>query len=359
MSSIRAWLRTAVAQRRPWSGLGTAAAALAVATLGLLPLRDLFAISTTGLLFLIPVLIAAVIGDLWSSLAAAVVADLLVNFFFIPPFHTFRVHSPDDVLLLVVYLLVAVAVSLAIDIAVRYRTTAGELADHATRLAEIDQLRTALLAAVSHDLRTPLAGIKAAISTLREPEVDIPTDEQRELLTTVEESTDQLTALVDNLLSAGRLQAGQLSLHPQPVALDGIAAAALLATGAEAVLDVPDDLPLVHADPGLLEQVIINLVRNAQQADPAWPIRLTGRLHDNRAELAVIDRGPGLADTQWQAMFTPFHRPGDHSPSGLGLGLTVVKGFTEAMGGHIQPSHTPGGGLTMTLSLPLADPPLS
>jgi two-component system sensor histidine kinase KdpD len=356
MNAIAAWLRAAVAQRRAWSGFRVATIALAVGTLALLPLREHLAVSTIGLLFVIPVLVTAVVGDRWSSLAAVVAADLLVNFFFVPPYHTFQVHNADDLILLLVYLLVALAVSLAVDIAVRSRATADQLANHASRLSEIDQLRTALLAAVSHDLRTPLAGIKAAVSSLSESEVDIPAGGQAELLATVEESTDQLTTLVDNLLSASRLQAGQLSVHPQAVALDGVTAAALVSTGAEAVFDVPEDLPLVHADPGLLEHVIVNLVRNAQQADPVWPIRITGRVHNERAELAMIDRGPGLAETEWEAMFTPFHRSSGPSTNGLGLGLTVVKGFTEAMGGRVAPSHTTGGGLTMTLTLPLAHP---
>jgi two-component system sensor histidine kinase KdpD len=348
-------LRTAVAERRAWSGLAAAAVALAVTTGALLPLRPHLAVSTVVLLFLLPVVFTAVVGDLWSSLLAALGADLLVNFFFVPPYHTFEVRSATDVLLLVIYLLVAVVIGIAVDVAVRYRRTADELADRAGRLAEADRLRTALLAAVGHDLRTPLAGIKAAVSTLRESDVDISAAGQAELLATVEESTDRLTALVDNLLSASRIEAGMLSVHPQPVALDGVAAAALVATAAEAILDVPDDLPLVLADPGLLEQVIVNLVRNAQEADRTWPVRLTGRVHGDRSELTVIDRGPGVPEADWDTMFLPFQRLGDHtSHGGLGLGLAVAKGFTEAMGGHLQPSPTPGGGLTMTVSLPLA-----
>lgn len=356
---IRSWLRTALAQRRAWSGLTVASVGLAAATLILLPWRAGLSAATVGLLFLLPVVVTAVVGDRWSCLLTVVVADLLVNFFFIPPYHTLLVQRGDDLVLLGVYLLVALAISVAVDVAVRYRSTADELADQADRLADIDRLRTALLAAVSHDLRTPLASIKAAASTLREPDLHIPPAERTELLATVEESTDRLADLVDNLLSAGRLQAGELSVHPRPVALDGVAAAALVATGAEAVLDIPDDLPLVLADAALLEHVIINLVHNAQGADRAWPVRLAGRVAGDRAELAVIDRGPGADPADWPRMFVPFQRLDDHTTPaahGLGLGLTVVKGFTEAMGGTVTPSRTPGGGLTMTVSLPLAAP---
>jgi two-component system sensor histidine kinase KdpD len=343
-------------RRSAFSGLVVAGVSLAVCAVALLPARGHLDVPTVGLLFLLPVVLTAVLGDLWSALVASLGADLLVNFFFVLPYHTFVVQSPSDVVLLLVYLLVAAVISLATDFAVRYRATADELAGEAGRLGEVDRLRTALLAAVSHDLRTPLAGIKAAVSTLREPDVAIPEDERAELLRTVEASTDRLTALVGDLLSASRLQTGELSLHLAPVALDGVAAAALVATGAEAVLDVPDDLPLVLADPGLLEEAVVNLVRNATAADSTWPVRLSGRIRDGRGELAVIDRGPGVAERDWPALFTPFHRLGRAAPgSGIGLGLTVVKGFIEAMGGTVTPSHTPGGGLTMTLSLPLAE----
>lgn len=342
-------------RRTAFSGLPLAAASLAVCVVVLLPVRDHLEVSTVGLLFLLPVVVVAVLGDLWSALTTSVCADLLVNFFFVLPYYTFVVASSSDVVLLFVYLLVATVNSLATDVAVRYRATADEFAGKADRLAEVDRLRTALLAAVSHDLRTPLAAMKAAVSTLREPGVTIPGGERAELLRTVEESTDRLTALVGTLLSASRLQTGKLVLHLEPVALDGVAAAALVATGAEAILDVPDDLPLVLADPGLLEEAVVNLVHNATAADRTWPIRLVGRAREGRGELAVIDRGPGVAEADRAALFTPFHRLDRASPEpGIGLGLTVVKGFVEAMGGTVTPSDTPGGGLTMTLALPLA-----
>jgi two-component system sensor histidine kinase KdpD len=346
MRSVGSWCRDAVQRRAVPSGLLVAAVALLVATGVLLPLRDRLALPSISLLFLIPVALTAVLGDLWSSLVAVAGAALVVNFFFVPPYRTLVVASSADLVLLCVYLLVAAAISLAVDVALRYRETAG-------RLSEIDRLRTTLLAAVSHDLRTPLAGIKASVSALREPDVTIPAAEQRELLATVEESADRLTGVVDNLLSASRLQAGRLSLRLEPVALDGVAASALVNTGVDADLEVPDDLPLVLADAGLLEQVIGNLVRNARQADPSGRVVLTGRVCDGRAELAVVDHGPGVPEADRAAMFAPFHRLDDAS-GGLGLGLTVVKGFTEAMHGTVTPSTTPGGGLTMTLSLPLA-----
>jgi len=212
------------------------------------------------------------------------------------------------------------------------------------------------LAAVGHDLRSPLAGIKAAVSSLREPELDLPAEAQRQLLATIEESTDRLDALVDNLLSMSRLQAGVLSVHPQPVPLDAVVAQALLHTPAGPVpveVDIPDDLPLVRADPGLLERVVANLVANAQAASPPdRPVRLYGHPADGYVQLHVIDHGPGVPEADRERIFEPFQRLHDRTTTaGLGLGLAISRGFTQAMGATITPSDTPGGGLTMTVTI--------
>jgi two-component system sensor histidine kinase KdpD len=227
---------------------------------------------------------------------------------------------------------------------------AGQAAQ-ARQLADIDRVRAALLAAVGHDLRTPLAAIKAAVSSLRQPDIDLPAEARAELLATVEESTDRLDALVENLLSMSRLQAGVLSVHLQPVALDAVVAQALLHTTVEA--DVPEDLPLVRADPGLLERVVANLVANAVAASPA--VLVTARLAGDRVELRVVDRGPGVPAADRERIFAPFQRLHDHTTTGgLGLGLAIARGFTDAMGATLAPSDTPGGGLTQTIVLDVA-----
>jgi two-component system sensor histidine kinase KdpD len=215
-----------------------------------------------------------------------------------------------------------------------------------------------LLAAVGHDLRTPLAAIKAAVSSLRQPDLDLPPPARVELLATVEESTDRLDALVDNLLSMSRLQAGVLSVQARPVALDAVVAEALLNTPGDATVavDIPDDLPLVQVDPGLLERVVANLVANARAASPPGePIRVQGRVAGDDVELRVIDGGPGVPEGDRERMFEPFQRLHDRTTTaGLGLGLAIARGFTEAMGGSITPTGTPGGGLTMTVAVPVA-----
>jgi K+-sensing histidine kinase KdpD len=232
---------------------------------------------------------------------------------------------------------------------------AGEAAQ-ARQLAEIDRLRAALLAAVGHDLRTPLSGIKAAVSSLRQQDVSWSPAEQDELLETIEESADRLDDLIANLLAMSRLQAGALSVDARPIVLQEIVAKALVGVPAEIVAaDVPDDLPLVIADPGLLERVIANLVDNARRFAPAGvPVRVTATSDGETARISVVDSGPGVPAADWERMFTPFQRLGDHrSDSGVGLGLAIARGFSEAIGGSLVPSSTPGGGLTMTVQLPL------
>jgi two-component system sensor histidine kinase KdpD len=196
------------------------------------------------------------------------------------------------------------------------------------------------------------------VSSLRQPDVDFTAHDTAELLATVEESADRLTAVVDNLLALSRLQAGVLSVDNRPTALDAVAAAAVLTTdtgGVEVYLDVPDDLPLALADPGLLERVVANLLANACAASPPdRPVTVRGRAHDDRLDLQVIDHGPGLAVEDRDRVFAPFQRLHDHSGTGLGLGLAIARGLTEAQGGTLTPGDTPDGGLTMTITLPAA-----
>jgi K+-sensing histidine kinase KdpD len=242
----------------------------------------------------------------------------------------------------------------------RLATAAGrawdtqQLAGEAHGLAEVDRLRTALLAAVGHDLRTPLAGIKAAVSTLRQQDVSWTEAEQAELYETIEESADRLDDLISNLLAMSRLQAGALSVHLVPTALDEVVAQALIHIHADRVqVDVPDDLPLALIDAGLLERVIANLVDNARRHAPT--VQVSGSFDPpGLVQLRIADSGPGVAAENWERMFAPFQRLDDRSKGGVGLGLALARGFTEAMGGTISPSQTPGGGLTMTLSLPVA-----
>ena len=230
-------------------------------------------------------------------------------------------------------------------------------AAEARELAEIDRLRTALLAAVGHDFRTPLSGIKAAVTSLRQHDVTWTPTDQEELLATIEESTDRLDDLIANLLAMSRLQAGELSATPEPVALDEVVAQALISLHATNIeLGVPDNLPFVLADAGLLERAIANVVANAGQfSRPEQPIRIEARIAaEQHVTLRVIDTGPGVSPSDWDRMFLPFQRLGTAPSGGHGLGLAIARGFAEVTGGTLTPSATPGGGLTMTFTLPVA-----
>ena len=243
-------------------------------------------------------------------------------------------------------------------LALRNQQVGAEAAE-ARRRADATELRSALLSAVGHDLRTPLAAIKAAAGGLRDPELRLSEPDRAELAATVEESADRLTGVVDNLLDSSRLATGAITPEPQPVGYDEIVPLALRGLdGADRVrLDLAADLPEVLADPGLLERVVANLVDNALRHGGGGPVTVRGSAHADTVELRVVDVGPGVPRDRADRLFAPFQRLGDREPRGLGLGLSVARGFTEAMGGTLAAEDTPGGGLTMALRLRAAGRP--
>jgi two-component system, OmpR family, sensor histidine kinase KdpD len=232
-------------------------------------------------------------------------------------------------------------------------------AEAAKPIAAADRMRTALLAAVSHDLRTPLASAKAAVTSLRSPDVLWDAADTEELLATADESLDRLVRLVENLLDMSRLQAGALAVHPRTAGLDEVVALALDAIGPtslDIMVDIPETLPAVRADPAILERIVVNLTENALRYSPAGkPPLLAASTLGDRVELRVVDRGPGIPESDRERMFVPFQRLGDtDNTTGVGLGLALSRGLTEAMDGTLTVEDTPGGGLTMTVSLPAA-----
>jgi K+-sensing histidine kinase KdpD len=459
--------RGLTAQRRGM-GLLLAAAALPALTGVLLVLPGDLSLGSVLLLYLLAVAVISVVGGIVGGVVAAIGSFLLANFFFTPPFHTLAVDSRDAVIALLVFLLVAVTISVLVDVAARRQaavarseadaallgraaaeplvgrtaeevlaevaTTFGlssvaivendvsadgdsagtvlarvgppfdglgtvsvdaggdrrlvgagrdlfaedrgllgslahaasraldarELAGEASRareLAEVDRLRAALLAAVGHDLRTPLAGITAAVTTLRQPDVHLDAADRDELLATIERSAERLSDLIANLLDLSRLQAGALRLDLQPVAVDEVVARVLLDRHLRDVVNaVADDLPLVLADPGLLERVVANLADNASRhaSTQTW-VEIQAEASDGTVRVSVVDHGPGVDESDWDSIFVPFQRLDDTSADmGVGLGLAIARGFTEAMGGTLRPAHSSGGGLTMTITLPRA-----
>ena len=244
----------------------------------------------------------------------------------------------------------------------RLRTQAAQ----AEALAEGNRMRTALLAAVSHDLRTPLASIKASVSTLRQTDVQWTPADEAALLATIEQGADRLDALIGNLLDMSRLSTGSLQPFLRPTAIDEVAPVALrgLDAGGTVRLRVPDRLPLVRTDPGLLERVLANLFANAlAYSPPGRPPMLRARQAGNGEQsviLEIIDHGPGVPDALKERMFEPFERldasrrEARATGNGVGLGLAVVKGFLDTMGGSVDAADTPGGGLTIRVTLPAA-----
>jgi len=244
----------------------------------------------------------------------------------------------------------------------------NELAQEASKadaIEKADELRRSLLSAVSHDLRTPLAAAKAAVSSLRSTDISFSEEDTAELLATIEESIDQLRALVDNLLDSSRLAAGVLRPELERTYLEEVVQRALLSIDRGATGFGPEGLDrikvdisaedgggVVIADAGLLERVLANLIDNALRYAPDSVVRVNaGRIAD-RVLINVVDEGPGVPRGNEDQLFEPFQRLGDRNNKfGVGLGLSVARGFTEAMGGTISATDTPGGGLTLVVDL--------
>ncbi|WP_244917538.1 sensor histidine kinase [Mycobacterium shimoidei] len=247
---------------------------------------------------------------------------------------------------------------------IRQRELAAE-ASRAEAISQADQLRRSLLSAVSHDLRTPLAAAKVAVSSLRAEDIDFSPDDTAELLTTIEESIDQLTALVGNLLDSSRLAAGVIRPELRRVYLEETVQRALVSIGQGATgffrsgidrVKVDVGATVVLADAGLLERVLANLIDNALRYAPNCVVRVNSGQVGDRVLINVIDEGPGLPHGSENHLFGAFQRMGDHdNTTGVGLGLSVAQGFVEAMGGTIQATDTPGGGLTIVVDLAAAE----
>jgi signal transduction histidine kinase len=422
------------------------------------------------LVYLVAVVAVAVIGGFWPAVFAAVIASLLVNWYFTPPVHTLTIADGKSLLALLLFVTVAVTVSSVVHLAAHRARQAARSTDEAAELlalaqtvlggadtptalldyltasrggraellervrgrwvkiassgtaadgdaelqaharadlvlvlagqtrpvtkrlldglaaqataaldrdrlrtqaaqaealAEGNRMRTALLAAVSHDLRTPLASIKASVSTLRQTDVDWTPADEAALLATIEQSADRLDALIGNLLDMSRLTTGSLQPFLRATAIDEVAPVALrgLDGGTSLRLSVPDGLPLVHTDPGLLERVLANLFANAlAYSPPDQSPELRASQSASGVLLEIVDHGRGVPDELKQRMFEPFQRldargGGPMAGTGVGLGLAVVKGFLDTMGGSVEAADTPGGGLTMRVSLRAAATP--
>jgi len=240
--------------------------------------------------------------------------------------------------------------------AILHRRELEASASIADALARDNRARTALLSAVSHDLRTPLAGIKAAIGSLRSHDVQWSPEDVEELQAAIEDSADRLDALIGNLLDLSRLQAGAVVAHPRDVDLGEVIPATIqgLTRPELASWAIDPDARYAVADPGLLERVLANVLENALRFQPpdAGPVRVRARRRGDRCEIVTTDAGIGVPDDQLDRIFQPFQRLGDSHGEGTGLGLAVARGLTEAMDGTLHAERAPGGGLSVVAALP-------
>lgn len=337
-----------------------------LATVGIAALTLVFtetrALLTEGgrlLLYFVIVIASAAIGGTGPALAAALLAGLAINWYFTPPLYTWTIDDAENILALIIFTVAGTGVSLLGVQLGRRSMEARAARAEAEALDAANALRTALLRAVSHDLRTPLSSIKASVTSLREPDVRWSPEEEAEFLAAIDGETDRLNRLVGNLLDMGRLQTGALEPNVVPVAIDDVVSIALAETSGmdgSIVVDIPPDAPLARADAALLERALANVIENAVAAvGDGEQVTVRSRTAPTRVVVEVIDRGPGVDPAMREHMFEPFQRAGDQRRDGVGLGLAVARGLVEAMGGRIEAHDTPGGGLTMRITLPTSD----
>ncbi|HMS37153.1 MAG TPA: DUF4118 domain-containing protein [Arachnia sp.] len=315
-------------------------------------------IATEVLSYQLLVVVVALVGGIWPALFAAVLSGLTLDFFFLEPNFQIMIAHPLHIAALVLHIAIAALVSFVVDRAERqarsarlFRATASELEP----MAASDRVRGALLSALSHDLRRPLAAATTAVGGLRAADGVLSPEDRRELLVTADESLTALSALVTDLLDVSRLQAGVLTIAASPVDPIDVILPALdeleLGPG-EVLLDLEHGMTQALADAVLLQRVLVNLLANAMRYSPSG-VGICTDHSDGRVRIRIIDHGPGIPAARRGDVFVPFQRFGDtDNTTGLGLGLALSRGFIEAMKGTLTPEETPGGGLTMVVSLP-------
>lgn len=347
----------------------------------MVPFRDAITLASPALLLVIPIVLAGLLGGRLAALVAAACAAAAFNLAFILPYWTWHVHAVDDFITLVVFGFVALVIGTLVAREGDRRHSAEEralelqrlnsdlqalqqererLAEEATRAAvleRVDEQRSALLRSVSHDLRTPLAAIRAVATDLLG---DVPYDDatRTDLLTLVADEADRLDRLVANLLSLSRIEAAALRPDIRPMAIDDLVNQAVkrldrLFEGRKLQLELPPQLSLVKGDYIQLGQVITNLLENAaRHAPPRSFVRVGAREVGDTVEMYVADDGSGVGLFERERIFEPF-RTGDDSPSS-GIGLAICKAIIEAHGGRIWVDSSAGAGARFTFTVPKA-----
>lgn len=331
----------------PWLGVVATAGAVAIGTLLVYPLKSVAPVVSLGVVYLPGILLISIVWGLRLGLLASVASAIAFNFLQIPPLHRFAIAEEQNWVALAAF---AIAAALSSAVAELARAGAVEAAE-AEALRRSDELKTALLRAISHDLRTPLTSIIAGGSALCSP--SLTATERAELSEAIVTEGTRLSRLVENLLDMSRLEAGKAEPRREPVDLAevlDVARAGVSDPGA--VRLAPDsDLPLVDADAAQLERAFANLIENAARHGDGRPVSVTSGRAGGNIVVRVVDRGPGIPESEWGRIFEPF-QSGEAANAGSGLGLAIAKGFVEANGGEIAVESSPGEGTSFVVSLP-------
>ena len=360
-------------------GLLASLASVALCTALIYPLRQITPAVSDGVVYMLGVLVISTYYGLWLGLFTSLASAVAFNFFHIPPIGTLDVAKGENWVALVVFLIAAVIASslaeqsrarareaerrrreanLAVQAAFallvdRERLQAATIETEALRRS--DEVKTALLRAVSHDLRSPLTAIIAAGEALTSPGIE--PDDRRVLAAAVTDEATRLSGLVDKLLDLSRLEAGQAHPRPDWCSIEEVVAAAVEDLGERGELvriSLDGDLPFVRADAAHLERALANLLENAIRFSGGEQSLVRGRALGDRVVLRVVDRGPGIPPGDLEHVFEPFYqRPGDRPHEGSGLGLAIVRGLVEVNGGRVWAESVPGQGTTFVIELPL------
>ncbi len=338
----------------PTAGFFVAIACVAAATALVYPLRTIAPPISAGVVYMLGVLVVSTYWGLWLGLFTSLASAVAFNFFHIPPEGTLDVAKGENWVALALFLVVAViASSLAEQSRARARA-----AIETEALRRSDELKTALLRAVSHDLRSPLTAIVAAGEALESE--SLSGDDRRALAAAVSVEAARLSSLVDKLLDLSRLEAGQAQPRPDWCSIDEVVAAALddLGEGAALVdLALDADLPFVRADAAQLERAIVNLLDNAVRFSNPEHVLVSAAAADERLTIRVADHGPGIPSEDLETVFEPFYRrPDERHHDGSGLGLAIVEGLVKVNGGRVWAEPSPLGGAAFAIELPLEQP---
>lgn len=346
-----------VGMHRTLPGYALAAVAAAVCTLVSLAIHPFVAPTDLVMVYLVGTLVVALRGERGAAVLSSFLGVLCFNFFFVPPRFTFHVEHSQYLVTFLVMLAVGLLIS-HLTVQVRRQTEAVKRSEVA---AEAERLRSSLLSAVSHELKTPLTAIiGSAGSLLRAPSAGGA--HWRELLENIQEEAERLARLVHNLIETTRLESGSVRLKKEPYPVEDVIGTALdrlekRLSGREVKTDIPEDLPLVPVDPVLMELVFINLVENAVRHAPgAAAVEISAYERPDSIEITVADRGPGLGLEHIGHVFEKFYRA-NPAAGGAGLGLAICKAVVAAHGGTIRAENRPGGGASFLLTLPRGERP--